>query len=73
VCDFGLARHVSSVSGLTVDRGFVGAINYVAPEHIESGEVDSRADVYSLGGLLYECLAGVARSNSRPSSIHPAA
>ncbi|HJQ50976.1 MAG TPA: protein kinase [Gaiellaceae bacterium] len=60
VCDFGLARHVSSVSSLTVDRGFVGTIDYVAPEQIESGEVDSRADVYSLGCLLYECLAGVA-------------
>jgi ABC-type oligopeptide transport system substrate-binding subunit len=60
VCDFGLARHVSSVSSLTVDRGFVGTIDYVSPEQIESGEVDSRADVYSLGCVLFECLAGVS-------------
>lgn len=60
VCDFGLARHVSSASSLTVDRGFVGTIDYVPPEQIESGQVDSRADVYSLGCVLYECLAGVA-------------
>jgi tRNA A-37 threonylcarbamoyl transferase component Bud32/DNA-binding beta-propeller fold protein YncE len=60
VCDFGLARHVSSASSLTVDRGFVGTIDYVPPEQIETGEVDARADVYSLGCVLYESLAGVS-------------
>ena len=34
VCDFGLARHVSSVSSLTGDRGFVGTLDYVPPEQI---------------------------------------
>jgi ABC-type transport system substrate-binding protein/streptogramin lyase len=58
VCDFGLARHVSSVSSLTSDRGFVGTIDYVPPEQIEGGEIDRRADVYSLGCVLFECLAG---------------
>ena len=58
VCDFGLARHVSSVSSLTSDRGFVGTIDYVPPEQIEGGTVDRRADIYSLGCLLYECLTG---------------
>ncbi|MEP6813412.1 MAG: serine/threonine-protein kinase, partial [Actinomycetota bacterium] len=59
VCDFGLARHVSSVSSLTSERGFVGTIDYVPPEQIEGGQLDRRADVYSLGCVLYECLAGV--------------
>jgi ABC-type transport system substrate-binding protein/tRNA A-37 threonylcarbamoyl transferase component Bud32/DNA-binding beta-propeller fold protein YncE len=58
VCDFGLARHVSSVSSLTGERGFVGTIDYVPPEQIEGGPIDGRADVYSLGCVLYECLAG---------------
>ena len=58
VCDFGLARHVSSVSSLTGDRGFVGTIDYVSPEQIAGGPIDSRADVYSLGCVLYECLTG---------------
>jgi serine/threonine-protein kinase len=58
VCDFGLARHVSSVSSLTGERGFVGTIDYVPPEQIEGGTIDGRADVYSLGCVLYECLAG---------------
>nr|MBA2293655.1 serine/threonine protein kinase [Actinomycetota bacterium] len=58
VCDFGLARHVSSVSSLTGDRGFVGTLDYVPPEQIAGGTVDGRADVYSLGCVLYECLTG---------------
>jgi tRNA A-37 threonylcarbamoyl transferase component Bud32 len=59
VCDFGLARHASTASSLTGDRGFVGTIDYVPPEQIEGGTIDARADVYSLGCVLYECLAGV--------------
>jgi ABC-type transport system substrate-binding protein/tRNA A-37 threonylcarbamoyl transferase component Bud32 len=58
VCDFGLARHMSSVSSLTGERGFVGTIDYVPPEQIEGGPIDGRADVYSLGCVLYECLTG---------------
>jgi Serine/threonine protein kinase len=38
LCDFGLARHVSSVSSLTGERGFVGTIDYVPPEQIEGGK-----------------------------------
>jgi ABC-type transport system substrate-binding protein len=58
VCDFGLARHVTSVSSLTSDRGFVGTIDYVPPEQVEGGTIDGRADVYSLGCVLFECLTG---------------
>ena len=58
VCDFGLARHVSSVGSLTGDRGFVGTVDYVAPEQIRGAGVDGRADVYALGCVLFECLAG---------------
>jgi ABC-type oligopeptide transport system substrate-binding subunit/predicted Ser/Thr protein kinase len=58
ICDFGLARHLSSVSSLTGERGFVGTIDYVPPEQIEGGSIDGRADVYSLGCVLFECLTG---------------
>jgi class 3 adenylate cyclase/tRNA A-37 threonylcarbamoyl transferase component Bud32/DNA-binding beta-propeller fold protein YncE len=57
LCDFGLARHASTVASLT-GNAFVGTIAYIAPEQIESGAVDARADVYSLGCVLYECLTG---------------
>ena len=59
LCDFGLARHASTVASLTSDRAFVGTIAYIAPEQIESGAVDARADIYALGCVLFECLTGV--------------
>jgi tRNA A-37 threonylcarbamoyl transferase component Bud32 len=68
VCDFGLARHVSSVGSLTGDRGFVGTVDYVPPEQIEGGALDRRADVYSLGCVLFECLTG-ARPFDRESEL----
>ncbi|HEU5214680.1 MAG TPA: serine/threonine-protein kinase [Gaiellaceae bacterium] len=68
VCDFGLARHVSSVSSLTGDRGFVGTIDYVSPEQIEGRQVDRRSDLYSLGCVLFECLVG-AKPFGRESEL----
>jgi serine/threonine protein kinase len=68
VCDFGLARHLSSASSLTTDRGLIGTIDYIPPEQIEGGEIDGRADVYSLGCVLFECLAG-ARPFDRDSEL----
>jgi ABC-type transport system substrate-binding protein/tRNA A-37 threonylcarbamoyl transferase component Bud32 len=68
LCDFGLARHASSVSSLTGERGFVGTIDYVPPEQIEGGTIDLRADVYSLGCVLFECLAGM-RPYARESEL----
>ena len=58
VCDFGLARHVSTVDSLTAERGFVGTVDYVAPEQIEGKTADGRVDVYALGCVLVETLTG---------------
>lgn len=59
LCDFGLTKMVSSISGLTGTGQFIGTIDYVAPEQIQGNPVDGRADLYSLACLLYECLTGV--------------
>ncbi|CAN5332544.1 hypothetical protein BH18ACT14_BH18ACT14_01880 [soil metagenome] len=58
LADFGLAKHASTAMSLTGERAFVGTIDYIAPEQVEGGPVDGRADVYSLGCVLYESLAG---------------
>jgi serine/threonine protein kinase/tetratricopeptide (TPR) repeat protein len=65
--DFGIARRFS-VNTQTVtlqtagssdsDRQFVGTLAYTAPEALQSSRIDSRADLYSLGVLLFELAAG---------------
>jgi len=59
LADFGLTRHFSEGSGAGGSRS-LGTPAYLAPEQIEGGSVDGRADVYSLACLLFECLTGTA-------------
>ena len=60
LADFGLTTRVSEGTGIG-DRGhLLGTIDYVAPEQIAGEEIDGRADVYSLGCVLYECFLGQA-------------
>jgi YVTN family beta-propeller protein len=58
LADFGLTKRVGGARGLTVSGQVLGTIDYVAPEQIEGGQVDGRADQYSLGCVLFESLAG---------------
>jgi serine/threonine protein kinase len=60
VSDFGLTKRAVLVSGLTETGQLIGTIDYVAPEQIKGDPVDHRADVYSLGCLLFESLTGHA-------------
>jgi serine/threonine-protein kinase PpkA len=56
--DFGIAKNISSDGDLTRTGMFVGSPNYMAPEQAESGVIDRRADIYSLGVIFYEMLTG---------------
>jgi serine/threonine-protein kinase len=61
--DFGLAAALAAVQAsqrLTPSNVIVGTADYLAPEHIASGTVGGRTDIYSLGVVLYEMLAGYA-------------
>jgi YVTN family beta-propeller protein len=58
LCDFGLAKHASTVSSLTGSRAIVGTVDYLSPEQIAGGPVDGRVDVYALGCVLYQCITG---------------
>ena len=65
--DFGLAAVAASPdrSRLTKEGMMVGTVAYMAPEQALGQEVDARADLYSLGALLYELLTG------RPPFVGP--
>lgn len=58
VADFGLARHVAGGGEITGEGLACGTPPYMSPEQISSHPVDGRSDLYSLGIVLYECLAG---------------
>jgi DNA-binding beta-propeller fold protein YncE/ABC-type branched-subunit amino acid transport system substrate-binding protein len=54
--DFGITKQVG---GESTDTGrVVGTLDYLAPEQIRGDPVDGRTDLYALGCVLYECLAG---------------
>ncbi len=56
--DFGIAKNSAALSGLTGTGVFIGTIEYMAPEQMESREVSAETDVYALGATVYQCLTG---------------
>ncbi|WP_159618446.1 serine/threonine-protein kinase [Arthrobacter zhaoguopingii] len=55
--DFGIARMVDSTMATAVGAT-IGTANYLSPEQAQSGNIDERSDIYSLGLVLLECLTG---------------
>jgi hypothetical protein len=58
LADFGLTRRLEEQGVRAGEGRSVGTPAYLAPEQIEGTQVDGRADVYSLGCVLFECLTG---------------
>jgi serine/threonine-protein kinase len=56
--DFGLAIETEAALKLTESGMFVGTPHYVSPEHVQGKKVDNRSDLYSLGVILYQGIAG---------------
>ena len=65
LADFGLSRLSSDPAKASEIAASLGTIDYVAPEQIRGDALDGRADVYSLGCVLYECLTGSAPFSNR--------
>jgi len=58
VLDFGVAKLISSDVTLTSTGSTFGTPEYMSPEQVQSRDIDHRSDLYSLGIILYEMLAG---------------
>ena len=57
VVDFGLAKHAGELA-VTRQGSVVGTPAYMSPEQARSEEVDGRSDIWAIGAVLYEMLAG---------------
>ena len=85
VTDFGIARIMTESNTLTKEA--LGSVHYISPEQAKGGRVDHRSDLYSLGVVMYEMVAGrppydgespvsvaiqhIAGGAIRPSKLNP--
>jgi serine/threonine-protein kinase len=68
--DFGIARNIDDISGLTKTNFTVGTVAYAAPEQLLGEDIDGRADQYSLAATAYHLLSGSRLfRNSNPAVV----
>ena len=60
LADFGIARQLGEISGLTATNMLVGTMAYCAPEQLQGADLDGRADQYALGCTAFHLLTGAA-------------
>ncbi|OSC31966.1 serine/threonine protein kinase [Mycobacterium vulneris] len=60
LADFGIARELGEISGLTATNMLVGTTAYCAPEQLQGADLDAQADQYALGCTAYNLLTGSA-------------
>ncbi len=58
LADFGIAKGLGTADDLTSENVMMGTAKYLSPEQVRGRKLDGRADLYALGLVLYECLAG---------------
>lgn len=70
LADFGIARELGEVSGLTATNMLIGTTAYCAPEQLRGLDLDGRADQYALGCTAFNLLTGSAPfHNSNPAVV----
>ena len=70
LADFGIARWVNDISGLTATNMTVGTLSYAAPEQLMGAHLDGRADQYGLAATAFHLLTGAPPfQNSNPAVV----
>jgi serine/threonine protein kinase, bacterial len=70
LADFGIARPLADISGLTVTNFTVGTLTYAAPEQLMGADIDGRADQYALAATAFHLLTGAPPyQHSNPVAI----
>lgn len=71
--DFGLARpiHSETRDDITLQGQFVGTPEYVAPEQWTSNDIDRRADIFSLGAVMWFAISGRVPRHFDPKKVPP--
>jgi serine/threonine protein kinase, bacterial len=59
LADFGVARQLADISGITETNVAVGTVAYAAPEQLVGSNIDGRADQYALAATAFHLLTGV--------------
>jgi serine/threonine protein kinase, bacterial len=59
LADFGIARQLGDIGGLTATNVAVGTVFYAAPEQLMGSVVDGRADQYALAATAFDLLTGL--------------
>jgi serine/threonine-protein kinase len=72
LADFGIARELGEVSGLTATNMLMGTTAYCAPEQLQGLDLDGRADQYALGCTAFNLLLGAVPKFQPGSDHHPA-
>jgi serine/threonine protein kinase len=70
LADFGIARELGEISGLTATNMLVGTTAYCAPEQLQGADLDGRADQYALACTAFNLLTGSAPfQHSNPAVV----
>src|SRR6201993_1885389 len=69
LADFGIARQIGDISGLTATNMVVGTTGYSAPEQLMGSDIDARADQYALGCTAFQLLTGGAPHQNSNAAV----
>jgi Protein kinase domain/TPM domain len=70
LADFGIARQMAEISGLTATNMLMGTTAFCAPEQLQGGDLDAHADQYALGCTAFNLLTGAAPfEHSNPAVV----